>query len=401
VPCVPGDVAKYFIFNDQKIHTYSGGQPIGLEIHAMVYGYASGDPDINNSVFLHYRIINRGSQTLAQSRIGVFADFDLGNPTDDYLGSDLERNLLYVLNGDNNDEDNFAQGYGTQPPAFGMTIFEGPFLDADGSDVTSNALVAATGTGFGDGVIDNERMGATVMTYSGTGSGPTGVSTGAALSFSRLAGFWNDGTHLVYGGGGYYQDAGADPNVTALMAFPGESDPGGLSTFGAIQVPWSEATNGNSPGDRRGISAMGTFTLEPGAEHELDLAFCYARATSGGPAASVSELQTSVDAVRSFYFDLIDDCGWTLDPSVGINEELQLNQLDLFPSPTDGLVQFNVPQEMLGAQLEVLDLTGRLVIFEDVIELKTQIDLSELGSGLYLVRVVSEKMIYQGKVIKE
>lgn len=400
-PCVPGDEAKYIIFNDKKTHIHSGGQPIGLEIHAIVYAYATSDQDISNTIFVHYRIINRSTQALSETYVGIYNDLDLGNPTDDYVGYDVERSLSYAYNGDSFDEDGNGSGYGSQPPAFGMTILEGPFLDADGSDAAPSDLQAATGSGFGDGQIDNERFGPSSSAYILGGGGPLGSTTNSATIYNRLRGYWNDASTMLYGGSGHSSDGNADPNTPTGFTFPGSSDPTGLATNGVSQSAWSEAGGGNFPGDRKAITSMGPFTLEAGGVHEIDLAFCYARANSGGPLASVAELQNRVDQVRSFYFNLKDDCGWTLDPSVGINEDLQLNELGLFPSPTNGLVHFDLPQKMLGAQLEVLDLTGRSVIAEYVKDLKTQIDLSEMGSGLFLVRVISEKMIYQGKVIKE
>ena len=86
-PCFPGDQALYFIFNDRKLHTKSGGSMIGVEIHGLAYAFSSGDPALDQTVFLHYRIINRSTLTLSGTQIGMFTDFELGNGADD-----LDRN---------------------------------------------------------------------------------------------------------------------------------------------------------------------------------------------------------------------------------------------------------------------------------------------------------------------
>lgn len=398
-PCIPGDVAKYFIFNDQKGHSFSTGTPLGVEVHAMVYGFATANPQINNTVFVHYRIINRSTTSYAGCRVGVFVDFDLGNPMDDYIGTDLERNMIYALNGDGNDETGITLGYGQQTPAFGMTILEGPYVESDGLDTTADPLAQATGTGYGDGIIDNERLGLGGSMYIGNSpSGPKGQPTSPSMMFSRIGGFWNDGTHLVYGGGGHYLDPGADSNVTASMVYPGASDPGGLGTGGQAQPAWSEQGVGNMPSDRRAIAGMGEFVLEPGVAHEVDIAFCFARATSGQPAASVSLLQGTVDAARAFYHNLPDDCGWSLDPSLGIQSQPKVRDLLVYPSPTDGTINFELPHEMVGAELQLLDACGRLVLADRIRTTKTSQDLSGLESGTYVLRITSEETIYNGRI---
>ena len=56
-PLIRGDQAIYFIFNDAKsVHTETGGASLGLEFHAMLYGYNSPDPALNESVFLNLEI---------------------------------------------------------------------------------------------------------------------------------------------------------------------------------------------------------------------------------------------------------------------------------------------------------------------------------------------------------
>ena len=394
-PCIPGDEAKFFIFNDQKSHSFSSGTPMGVEIHAMVYGFATANPQIDNTVFVHYRIFNRGTTSYAASRIGVFADFDLGNPMDDYIGTDMERNMIYVYNGDANDEDGVALGYGAQPPAFGITVLEGPYSDADGSDTSADAFAVATGTGYGDGIIDNERIGLVGSMYVGGAGGPQAQPATSNLMFSRLGGFWNDGSHLVYGGDGHYLDPGADPGTPALLVYPGASDPAGLSTGGSPQAAWSEQS---LPSDRRALASMGTFTLQPGEAHEVDLAYCFGRAISGQPNASVNALKSTVDAARAFYHNLPDDCGWSLDPSLGVQSQLDVRDLLVYPSPTDGMINFELPREMVGAELQLLDASGRLVLSDRIRTTKTSQDLSGLESGTYVLRITSEETIYNGRI---
>lgn len=397
-PCVPGDEAKYFIFNDQKTHVHSGAQPLGLEVHAMLYTYATSDSDIDNTVFVHYRLINRSSQSISEAFAGVYTDFDLGNYDDDYVGYDVQRGLSYVYNGDNNDEDNFLFGYGAQPPAFGMAMLQGPYLPDDGLDTAPSDLQAATGTGFNDGDADNERYGPSSAAFLSGSNMATGLPSTAVERYNRLAGLWNDGSPMLYGGTGHQSEGNADPNTPMAFSYPDNSDPTGLATSGVVQTPWSEMTVGNFPSDRRMLTSVGPFDLAPGQIHEMDLAFVYARAGNGGPFASVQALQTRVDAVRNFYFDLEDHCGWSLQ--TGIADIQRSETLDLFPNPANGYCTVDVPGPLAGATLSFFDLFGREVLQTQTNAGLHTINLEALAPGTYLLEARHLGIRYHARIVR-
>ena len=89
-----GDFNLWWVMNDKgNIHTESGGEPIGMEIRAQAFAFATND-DINNMTFYNYELINRGTQTLFDTYFGIFIDGALGNPFDDYVGCDV--NLMQI-----------------------------------------------------------------------------------------------------------------------------------------------------------------------------------------------------------------------------------------------------------------------------------------------------------------
>src|SRR5574337_1307106 len=87
--------------------------------------------------------------------------------------------------------------------------------------------------------------------------------------------------------------------------FPGDpsTDPNHLTQ------PWSEASVNNTPGDRRMMQSAGEFTLQPGAVNYITVGAVWARASSGGPAASVALMRTTDDKAQR----LFDNCFRTLD----------------------------------------------------------------------------------------
>ena len=330
-----GDQTIWWVMNDKgNIHTETGGDPLGMEIRCQAFAFATND-EVNNMTFYNYELVNRSTQTLYNTYFGVFIDAALGGPFDDYVGCDVSRGLAYCYNGNAIDADNGGwKGYGANPPAVGIDFFEGPYQDNDGDD---NPLIAdyniaknnngipysGLGIGFGDGVVDNERIGMKrFLYYNNTGGGGAAqTDPQTALDYYKyLTGYWKDGTHFVYGGNGHPGDPTANPTVLADYMFPNDTDPIGWGTEGNVQPIWTEQTAGNLPFDRRFAQSAGPFTLMPGAVNNITYGILYARATTGDPFESVKELQKADDKAQA----LFDNCFKVLDgphaPNLSIQE---------------------------------------------------------------------------------
>ena len=284
-----GDENLFWIFNDKgNVHTESSGEPIGMEIRAQAFAFATSD-EINSMTFYKYVLINQGSLTLQDIYFGQWVDCDLGDPADDYVGCDVQRGLGYAYNVDEDDgSSGSGPGYGINPPAIGVDFFEGPFQDADNVD---NPLVydyqaaingdgmpyKGIGIGYGDDVIDNERYGMRAFLYHNNSTGPPATQDPSIATdyYNYLRGIWKDGTIMSYGGIGY--DPGNASAVPAEYMLPGESDPIGWGTSGLVQAPWSEETESNAVGDRRFIQSAGPFTLEPGNVNNITVGAVYGR----------------------------------------------------------------------------------------------------------------------------
>ncbi|MGB0914675.1 MAG: T9SS type A sorting domain-containing protein [Crocinitomicaceae bacterium] len=323
-----GDLNYWWVMNDKgNIHSETGADPIGMEIRAQAFSFASND-EVNNMTFYNYELINRGTQTLYDTYFGCFTDGALGDPNDDFVGCDVNRGLAYYYNGDNYDGDNLGYfGYGDSPPAVGVDFFEGPYQDNDNID---NAFgigpgEALNGIGYGDTIIDNERFGMRrFLYYSNNTNGADPSQTDpqyAADYYSYLQGYWKDGTRFYYGGSGHVSDTDADPTVPCDFMFPGDTDPLGWGTGGIPQPDWTEQTAGNVPNDRRFVQSAGPFILKPGAVNNITVGVVWARAQGGDPFASVQALIRADDKAQS----LFENCFKVLDaPHAPILEAQEL-----------------------------------------------------------------------------
>ncbi|MBM3417898.1 MAG: T9SS C-terminal target domain-containing protein, partial [Bacteroidetes bacterium] len=333
-----GDETHWWVFNDKgNIHTETNGDPIGMEIRAQAFSFATND-EINRMTFYNYELINRGTQTLYNTYFSQYLDADIGNYADDYTGCDVSRGLGYMYNGDLNDEsDGGRPGYGENPPALGCDFFEGPYQDADGldnpgpyfneatqtdvvptvADALANGGIVYKGIGIGysDGIIDNERFGMRRFTYyTSTSAYPYNDPGPAAEYYNFMEGQWANGSEMYYGGLGYTGSTGATSVLSDYM-FPGTSDVHSWGTGGIDMTPtfpngWDESTNNNPPADRRFVQSAGPFTLKPGAINNITVGMVYGRSTDGGLMASVEAMKRADTKAQA----LFDACFKILSP---------------------------------------------------------------------------------------
>ena len=345
---IKGDQTLWSVYNDKgNYHSETQGAPIGMEIRAQYFAFATND-EINNMTFYSYELINRSTYTLSGTYFSQWVDPDLGYSNDDYVGCDVMRGLGYCYNGKPIDGTGQVEAYGAHPPAVGVDFFQGPYLDADGYDnpsyngpgikgpsfksmpnlcdiVTYNnqtidmtwgahgefsgsVLVKAeaiNGINFGDGIVDNERFGMRRFVYHNNAGVPDYMQDPAYAPqyYNYLKGIWRDNTRMIYGGNGNLQGGGYGP-VCDFM-FPGDSDPCLWGTYGLEPNrpgTWTEATAGNNPSDRRFMQSAGEFTLLPGACNYITVGIPWARSIAGTNLESV-ELLRQVDDKCQTLFD--------------------------------------------------------------------------------------------------
>jgi hypothetical protein len=330
---IKGDQTLWWVFNDKgNTHTETQGAPIGMEVRAQAFGFATND-EINNMTFYSYEVINRSTFELTNTYFCPWVDTDLGYAWDDYVGCDVLRGLGYCYNGVAIDGSGEVESYGEQPPAIGVDFFQGPYIDPDGFDNPAftgdcnlisqgpNLAVdqmAINGVNFGNGIVDDERYGMRRFVYhNNTSSNPATTDPQIASEYYNfLRGIWKDNSLMYYGGTAHTSDPAAVGPVCEFM-FPGDSDPcnwgtrfqppnGGYNQNGKF---WTEAQSGNEPGDRRFMQSAGPFTLKPGAVNYITVGIPWARAAAGGPLASVELLRVVDDKCQA----LFDNCFKVID----------------------------------------------------------------------------------------
>ncbi|MCB0279105.1 MAG: hypothetical protein KDD94_06375, partial [Calditrichaeota bacterium] len=128
-----GDVAVFYICHDSNVKRRSsnrGLEPLNVQVRVLQWAYKSTDA-INNTIFTKVEFINKNSVPINDAIISLWADMDLGDYSDDLLGSDPQLDLAYIYNSDDYDNQ-YTRILGLRPPAMGYDLLQGPVIDSAG-----------------------------------------------------------------------------------------------------------------------------------------------------------------------------------------------------------------------------------------------------------------------------
>jgi hypothetical protein len=275
-PLIRGDFASYVIMNDVWCEHSSSQLPQAKqEIHMMVYQYKESDvmltPALAQTTFVSFKVYNRSSVPYENYQFGLFNDYDLGGPLDDYTGTDTSLSLSYIYNADNYDDSIIgANGYYENPPAFGCMELN--------NLMSSNVLHDA----LNDGVELNYNL----KGYKSNGE-PFIDSEGNSTKFA-------------------YNDEITNNSEMDLM---------------------------NPPGDRKVVIGTPSTSLLPNQYICRDFAFVYARDTSLSNTENLELLKTNALSIKNFYDAQDFNCNPMSSAEIeSINE---IDKIIVFPNPAN------------------------------------------------------------------
>ena len=371
-----GDQVIYKIYNDVgNVHTETGTEPLGLEIHQLSYAYSNPGTSIDNATIHDFKIYNKGSETLNDTYLGMFIDGDLGNYIDDLLGTHVSLDMAYVYNGDNDDDG--ASGYGPTPPAIGFKLLKGPLADElDGADNNRNGIV--------DEPNERNRLANTMIKWIHP------FDHYDQTPYDWLQSQRAPWDKLRYGGNG--QDSS---NPVCNFVYPGHSDTaigwglGGTPTNPVPTAPWFSSVLG----DAAARMGFGKFTLSPGDVKTFTIGIQWSRASSGNHLDSRDLLFQEVQVLQNVFNKEY------ANNYVGIDLVAQQVKLQVYPNPATDVVNLNwKPDGKFDVQL--LNTQGQVVLAMNGVESGNQLDVSALPDGIYMLRLSNEAgALYHQKLL--
>jgi len=413
-PVIRGTQAVFQVFNDMKVHP-SLSSPIGIEVTAMAYVFdCPADSALTNTVFVHYVLINRGTQTLYNTYIGINNELMLGNATDNYTGCDVTRGMYYAYNGDNVDEADVASNnYGFTLPVQGVTVLRGPYQDNDmlANGFQSNYAAAIAngdipyegiGLGYGDTLVDNEQMGLRkFMSYNSAFSAMASPVNGIEF-YNGLSGLWSDGSQPVWGAEGYPGFPGVSTTPVDYMYYYDTDSSLWASRGVTVASDWREDLHANTRAGRKTIGSCGPFKLLPGDYNEVDIAYTFARDYSviGNPLAALPLLQQRVDSIRSYFITGNTPCGDFIFNSLLETPASENISFSVYPNPSTGLVLINTNLVENGV-VNVFDMLGHTITSKVISpgETISTLDLSAMAKGIYMVQIHTGKNVSSKKLV--
>jgi hypothetical protein len=350
-PRVYGSETAFWVMNDVAgPHRTTLSPPIGIEVRVTAFSVASADATLGRATFYRYELEYRGDAPLTDAHFALWTDPDLGNFEDDYVGTDSTRHLAYVYNADNDDDD-AAGGYGTNPPALGYDFF--------------------TGAG-------------STMWFFNSANATTQIPYLPEQFYHYMQGRWADGTPKTEGGEGL-NPPGA-PQIDFL--FPGDPV---VPTFWSERCPEPGCELPLRPDDVRGfVISTEEFELQPGETETVDFALLFAQGADH--LDSVTELKAASDALQAAYDagDLFEDpMPVAAEGEASIPTGVRLDAVYPNPMREDAAVLFSVAAPG-PALLSVYDALGRRVrtLAGGLLaagDHAVPFDAAGLPSGLYLV----------------
>ena len=370
-PDFPGDQALWWVFSDNgPTHTETKGMPLGVEVHAMSFGYNRGTT-IDNVVYYKYEIINKSSNTYTNFRMSQFADMDLGYFDDDFIGFDSTWRLGITYNGvpaDGQSAGFPVNSYNTSVPVAGVTMVVLPG-DAAGSYVPAGSF----------DYYDND--------------------TSMLIGNPDTAYQYNNYMRAKLRNGGNYTRDFAGPGTPSygygtgpVVNYVYDGNPTDSSK-------WSECVSGNIPGDRRFIISTNDFTLNLGEVKTVVMALVTTNEGAGQACASgvdFSGIKTVADTAWAVYFNPPAPLATTA--ITGGN-----SKLSIFPNPAGNELWIEQPANLAGdASIIIYNTFGQSLNLEVTHEKGMEkLDIASLPVGCYYVMYTIGQRQFTASFIKE
>ena len=276
-----GDQVLWFVSNDgdPAYKLNFGTSPLNVEIQTTMFGFDR--PDVfGDMVFLKQLVINKGSDDLVDTYMGLWSDPDLGYAGDDFVGCDVALGMGYVWNdGVDSVYDNLSIG----TPAAGYDFFQGPMVDCDaGEDCSVGAKM------FGTNHPGKKNLSMSSFAFYINGDATYTDPSDETEGYYYLQGLRKDGSA--------FPTAIAGDLYDQRFCFYGDpNDSAGHSTANPVDGNYAASA------DRRFLMSVGPFTMATGDSQEV--VFGIFHAAGGDALASVAYLK-EVDALAQTAYDI-------------------------------------------------------------------------------------------------
>lgn len=365
-------------------HAGTGSLPVGLEIrgsaHAFDHPFFPG-----HSTFFEYTMIYKNELPFEDAYFSFFAETELGDFSDDYVGSDSLLHMGYTYNSSDVDG-----RYGAGPPALGVTFLDTPLAEPDGLDNDRDGLVDEP---------EGEMIGVTSVM-----GGYVRISDkGSALAiYNFMQGKRHAGEPVYEGSIGWAESNKPWPEGLPMKPtrFVFSGDPVTRSFWSEMNMDGLGTPSNN--GDRQFVTTTGPFTLAPGDTAQFKIGLIWARGDNH--LDSVARLRDHVKTVQSnaaFYFSAPSLERSPLPPEPNYVLGFKQNYPNPFFQTTT--LSYNLPKPMQ-VRLAVYDILGREVSLlvqasQDAGAYSVDFNAGALPGGVYFARIELDYLRFTKRMV--
>ena len=266
-----GDQVIWWVMNDgyQAQHSIFNTLPLGVELQMTIWGYDRPDA-FGDMMFVKALIINKSGVDVDSTIIGLWADPDLGDAGDDFVGCDTTLSLGFCYN-DGSDSD-----YGGDPPAIGYDFFQGPIVESAGD----------TAFAYGRLIPGYKNLEMSSFTKYINGDPVYADPNTAEEAYNYMSGYLRDGSPFI----------NSETGEAGMFVHP--DDPNLNTGFG--DGVWVDSDD-HASGDRRFLMNVGPFTLAADDSQEVVFGMIIARGNSA--LSSITALK-QVDQLAQLAYDI-------------------------------------------------------------------------------------------------
>ncbi|MCH7963445.1 MAG: exo-alpha-sialidase [Bacteroidetes bacterium] len=386
MPDLLGDQTAWCVFNDgqpgDERLRFAGVDPQGIEIQQTLF--ASSLPELENVIFIRYRIINRGtvSEILDSVYFALWSDPDLGVFSDDLVGSDTTLSSAFCYN------ENGDQFYGENPPAFFTTLLQGPVkLTSNPNDLGYDRKGPQIGSEEFPGY---ENQSITSFIHYRSSDPLLGDPNDEIQARYYMLGLNKAGNHMnpcddpwgrVLGG----VDCG---EVNPLFWYSG--DP-------VEEIGWLMNLNA----DQRSMLSTGPFKLEKDKPITIIGAYVMGRGTDAINSITVARanVQRAIEEYNNNFSSLAYEPG---EPSFIVTDYILYQN---YPNPFNPVttIRYEIPEDGM-VTIKIYDILGQEVKtvlneFKQATRYEVDFNASGLASGVYIYRMQVNDFITSKKMI--
>jgi len=182
---------------------------------------------------------------------------------------------------------------------------------------------------------------------------------------------------------------------------------------GSGNVTW---TTGGAPGGGASVALDTWFDIQITADMDNDLGKIYLNGAvinefqwslnnaNGGAGtnaiAAIDFFGTDAASGQGTYY--VDDVQVVESTGISVKPVARITKVSVFPNPANDNINIEFPENFVGGDIQVLDLTGKAIIREKISQNSIKkINIESLQNGVYLIKISNNGINYTDRLIKK